>query len=53
MGTIIAGFGGPWIGGEGASRITIAGVLSSFLLSLYAFYEVALCHSPCLIRIAP
>lgn len=53
IGTILSGFGGRWIGGAGAARVATAGVLSAFLLSLYTFYEVALCQSPCLIRVAP
>ncbi len=53
LGTILAGFGGRCIGGAGAARIATAGVFTAFLLSLYAFYEVALCQSPCLIRVAP
>lgn len=53
LGTILAGFGGRWIGGFGAGRITTFGVAISFFLSLVAFYEVALCQSPTLIRVGP
>ena len=51
--TLLAGFGGRWIGGAGAARFTTIGVAISFFLSLYAFYEVALCHAPTLVRIGP
>ncbi len=51
--TLLAGFGGRWIGGSGAARFTTVGVAISFILSLYAFYEVALCHAPTLVRIGP
>lgn len=53
LGTILAGFGGRWIGGFGAGRITTFGVGISFLLSLFAFYDVALTQSPALIRLGP
>lgn len=53
LATRVAGLGGRWIGGYGAGRITTFGVGASFLLSLFAFYEVALCQSPTLIRLGP
>lgn len=53
IGTILSGFGGQWIGGLGAGRVATFGVRSSFFLSLFAFYEVAFCQSPTLIRLAP
>lgn len=53
FGTLFAGLGGRWVGGLGAGRITLACVASSFLLSLYSFYEVALNQSPCTISLAP
>lgn len=53
LSTALAGFGGRWIGGFGAGRLTTFGVATSFFLSLFAFYEVALCQSPTLIRIGP
>lgn len=49
--TILAGLGGRWIGGSGAGKVTTAGVGLSFLFSLMAFYEVALCQSPTLLRL--
>ena len=53
LGALFAGFGGRWLGGAGASRVTTVGVATSFLLSLVVFYEVALSHSPVLIRLNP
>lgn len=53
VGMLFAGIGGQWRGSQGAARLTTAGVALSFLLSLYAFYEVALCQSPCIVRIGP
>ena len=49
--TIIAGLGGRWIGGYGAGKRTTFGVALSLFFSLIAFYEVALCQSPTLIRL--
>ncbi len=53
IGTILAGFGGHWIGGLGAGRIATFGVRSSFFLSVFAFYEIAFYQSPTLIRLGP
>lgn len=53
LGTISAGFFGRWLGGEGAVRVTFGAVLSSFLLSLCALFEVAFQGAPVLVRIAP
>ena len=47
IGSIMAGFGGRFIGVQGATNITTIGVFTSFLFSLIAFYEVALCSTPC------
>lgn len=53
IGTALAGLGGRWIGGFGAGRVTTFGVAISFILSLFAFYDVALNQSPTLIRLGP
>ena len=53
IGSILSGFGSRWRGDVGAKYITTSGVALTFCCSLYAFYEVALCHSPCLIRVSP
>ena len=44
---------GRWLGGAGAARLTTASLFLTFALSCVAFYEVALCHSPVLLRISP
>eukprot|EP00501_MAST-03F_sp_TOSAG23-6_P001553 GSMAST32.ASY1.ANO1.1617.1 assembled CDS len=49
IGSIMAGFGGRFIGVQGATNITTIGVFTSFLFSLIAFYEVALCSTPWLV----
>ena len=51
--TCISGFGGRWIGNFGAKIISTSCICFTFLCSLFAFYEVALCHSPVLIRVNP
>ncbi len=42
MGALSAGFGGRWLGGEGASRLTTSLVGLSLVLSLTAFYNIGL-----------
>jgi len=51
IGTIIAGLFGSKIGVEGAKQITISCIFTTFLLSCFAFYEVALSGSPCYIEL--
>ena len=41
------------MGGLGAGKITLMCVFLSFLLSLYAFFEVALNKAPCTINLTP
>ena len=52
-GFIFAGFFGRFIGGLGSARIATFNVAFSFFVSLYIFYEVALSHTPCIIRLGP
>lgn len=49
IGAAISGLCGKFIGSKGSVLITTGGVLLSFLFSIKAFYEVALCGSPCYI----
>jgi NADH-ubiquinone oxidoreductase chain 5 len=51
IGACIAGFFGRFIAKEGAQFITTFLVSLSGLLSIIAFYEVALCNSPCYINL--
>jgi NADH-ubiquinone oxidoreductase chain 5 len=51
MGAITAGFFGRFIGKSGAQLLTTLLVSISGILSLIAFYEVALCGSPCYINL--
>ena len=44
--SIIAGLGGKRIGDVGAMAITIGGVVTSFLLSAWAFIEIAVLNKP-------
>ena len=51
--SFFTGLFGRFLGFRGAAFITITCVFLSSLLSLYAFYEVALCRSPCSIEYSP
>ena len=51
IGTIVSGLFGSKVGTEGAKQITISCILLTFLISCFAFYEVALCGSPCYIEL--
>jgi NADH-ubiquinone oxidoreductase chain 5 len=53
LGFLFSALGGRWVGGLGAGRISLTCVTFSFLLSLYAFYEVALNQAPCTISLTP
>lgn len=53
FGTLFAGLGGKFLGSLGAGRITLTCVATSFLISLFIFYEVALHQSPCIITLNP
>lgn len=53
LGSIFAGFFGRFLGFRGAAVITIGCVSLSAMLSMLAFYEVALSGSPCSIQLAP
>jgi NADH-ubiquinone oxidoreductase chain 5 len=44
---------GRFLGGAGATRLTVTTTAIAALLSLFAFYEVALCQSPTVLRLAP
>jgi NADH:ubiquinone oxidoreductase subunit 5 (subunit L)/multisubunit Na+/H+ antiporter MnhA subunit len=50
IGTIFSGLFGNKIGVTGAMLITITSITLSFILSCFAFYEVALLGSPCYIE---
>ena len=49
----IAGGFGRFLGFRGAALVTTSCVMTAFALSCVAFYEVALCASPCYIQLAP
>lgn len=53
LASIFAGFFGRWLGFRGAALITTGSVFLSGVLSIIAFYEVALSGSPCTIQLAP
>lgn len=53
FGSIASGFFGFFIGAQGAGYITIFCLGVTFLLSCFAFYEVALSGSPCYIEVMP
>jgi NADH-ubiquinone oxidoreductase chain 5 len=51
MGSLTAGFFGRYVGPRGSTIITPLCLFISFSLSCIAFYEVALCQSPCSIKL--
>jgi NADH-quinone oxidoreductase subunit L len=51
LGAIFSGFFGNKIGAIGAKNITIISISTTFILSCYSFYEVALAGSPCYIEL--
>lgn len=53
LGSLIAGLFGRFLGFRGAALITTASVVASAILSLVAFYEVALSASICCFKLAP
>ena len=53
LGSLCAGFLGRLLGFRGAVLLTTGFVFFAFILSCGAFYEVALCASPCYIKLAP
>jgi NADH-ubiquinone oxidoreductase chain 5 len=53
LGSAVSGLFGRFIGARGAALVTTTCVILSCLLSLLAFYEVALGGSVCYIRVAP
>ena len=53
LGFLIAGGFGRFLGYRGAPLISLGCVALSSILSFFAFYEVALCQSPCYIKVAP
>ena len=53
LGSLIAGLFGRYIGFKGSAIITCMTVLSSFVLSLIVFYEVALSGSCVYIKLSP
>jgi len=50
LGTFFSGLFGNKIGTFGATRITVYCMTATFLLSCFAFFEVALAGSPCYIE---
>ena len=53
FGFSVAGLFGRHIGPRGAAIVTTSCLVLTFLLSLFAFYEVGLMGSPVYIRLAP
>ena len=51
LGSVFAGFSGRLLGGRGAVCITVSCVVTTFLISCFAFYEVALCGCTCSLSI--
>jgi len=53
LGFLFSALGGRCVVGFVEGRISLTCVTFSFLLSLYAFYEVALNQAPCTISLTP
>ena len=53
IGSLTVGLFGRYLGQRGAAFISTASVILSCILSVLAFYEVALAKAPCSITIAP
>ena len=53
LGFIMAGGFGRFLGYRGAPLVSAGCVSLSSILSFIAFYEVALCQSPCYVKLAP
>jgi NADH-ubiquinone oxidoreductase chain 5 len=51
IGSLVVGFGGKWLGHQGAIRITTSCIGIAALLSLFVFFEVCLSSSFCLISL--
>lgn len=51
LSAIASGFFGRLLGREGSTRITTGCIATTFILSLIAFYEVALGDSPCYLEL--
>jgi len=52
LGSLCAGFFGRFLGFRGASLITTLSVFTSFVMSVLAFYEVALSGSLCYVKLS-
>jgi len=53
MASLVAGFGGRYLGHRGAALVTTTSAALTALLSMTAFYEVALGGSSCSVALAP
>ena len=53
LGSVVSGFFGRFLGQRGSAIVTTSCVMMSCLLSIIAFYEVALTGCVCYIKIAP
>jgi NADH-ubiquinone oxidoreductase chain 5 len=53
LSTIFSGLGGRFLSGYGAGILSTSCLAITFLLSCFAFYEVALLKTPCLIELNP
>ena len=53
IGSISAGLFGRYLGPKGASIVTVALLFLTFLISFFAFYEVALIGCPTYIKLVP
>ena len=52
LGSLLAGFFGRFLGFKGAAIVTTVSVFTSFVMSVVAFYEVALSGSLCYVKLS-
>lgn len=53
LSTIFSGLFGRWLGGRGAANLSTSLIVTTFLISCFAFYEVAFLKATCLIELNP
>jgi len=53
LSTIFSGLCGKWIGGRGAAILSTGSIMTTFLISCFAFYEITILKTPCTIELNP
>lgn len=53
LGSLYAGFGGFWLGRKGAVLISTINIFSTFLMSVFLFYQILCCDLQYVLKLAP